>query len=297
MKRRASSTWLDRQRDRLFVLPSGAGDPRLLDLSACWSRPIWRSRASSSCAGGYQLHFVGLAQFRKLLFGSEQFHFLGVFAPVPWYGWLLLALVAWFLSGAVWCAICAMGGSRRRDSRPADRARPAAGAILPGSVAAHARARAASSARSASPLLYVVLGVAPQFVIGLGLALLCAQQIAGRGFFRVVFFIPLMVTPVGIAYTFRMLADMTQGPLAPIWRLLGLGDLAWASARLVGAHRGDGRRFLAVDPLHLHRHAGGARRPVAGPDRGRLPRRRRLLADLSRHDLAGDRAGRRDASC
>jgi len=54
-------------------------------------------------------------------------------------------------------------------------------------------------------------------VIGLGLALLCAQQIAARGFFRVVFFIPLMVTPVGVAYTFRMLADMTQGPLSPIW--------------------------------------------------------------------------------
>ena len=56
--------------------------------------------------------------------------------------------------------------------------------------------------------------------------MLCSQRIAGRGFFRVVFFLPLMVTPVGIAYMFRMLADMTQGPLAPLWRLFGLGDLA-----------------------------------------------------------------------
>ena len=79
-------------------------------------------------------------------------------------------------------------------------------------------------------VLYVAIGVAAQFGIGLGLALLCAQQIAARGFFRVVFFIPLMVTPVGVAYTFRMLADMTQGPLSPIWRVLGLGDLSWASA-------------------------------------------------------------------
>ena len=60
-----------------------------------------------------------------------------------------------------------------------------------------------------------------QFLLGLGLALLCAQPIRGRNFFRVVFFIPLMVTPVGIAYTFRMLADMQKGPLAPLSRALG----------------------------------------------------------------------------
>ena len=59
-----------------------------------------------------------------------------------------------------------------------------------------------------------------QFALGLGLALLCAQPIRGRNFFRVLFFIPLMVTPVGIAYTFRMLADMQKGPFAPLLRSL-----------------------------------------------------------------------------
>jgi multiple sugar transport system permease protein len=78
-------------------------------------------------------------------------------------------------------------------------------------------------------ILYVVVGVAIQFAIGLGLALLCAQRIHGRAFFRLVFFLPLMVTPVGIAYAFRMLADMTQGPLSPIWHGLGLGAFSWAS--------------------------------------------------------------------
>ena len=46
-----------------------------------------------------------------------------------------------------------------------------------------------------------------------------------------------MVTPVGIAYTFRMLADMQKGPFAPISRALGFGEWAWAtepwSARLI----------------------------------------------------------------
>ena len=30
-------------------------------------------------AGGYNIRFVGLANFEKQLFGSEQFHFLGIF--------------------------------------------------------------------------------------------------------------------------------------------------------------------------------------------------------------------------
>ena len=86
-------------------------------------------------------------------------------------------------------------------------------------------------------LIYVLGGVAVQFAIGLGLALICAQQIRGRNFFRVVFFIPLMVTPIGIAYAFRMMADTNIGPLAPVFNWFGLGAVPWATnpwaARLV----------------------------------------------------------------
>jgi multiple sugar transport system permease protein len=66
---------------------------------------------------------------------------------------------------------------------------------------------------------------------------LCAQNIRGRTFFRLVFFLPLMVTPVGIAYAFRMLVDMNVGPFAPLWQMFGLAEFSWASdpwsARLV----------------------------------------------------------------
>ena len=78
-------------------------------------------------------------------------------------------------------------------------------------------------------LFYVVVGCTVQFLIGLGLAMLCAQPIRGRAFFRVVFFLPLMITPIGIGYTFRMLADTTKGPFSPVWQWVGLGDFAWAS--------------------------------------------------------------------
>ena len=73
-------------------------------------------------------------------------------------------------------------------------------------------------------LIYVVVGVTVQYLLGLGLALLCAQPLPGRRFFRVVFFLPLMITPVGIAYMFRMLADTSKGPFAPLWKLLGLAN-------------------------------------------------------------------------
>jgi multiple sugar transport system permease protein len=37
----------------------------------------------------------------------------------------------------------------------------------------------------------------------------------------------MMITPVGIAYTFRMLSDTTKGPFFPIWDLFGWGQAAW----------------------------------------------------------------------
>src|SRR5690606_14806417 len=86
-------------------------------------------------------------------------------------------------------------------------------------------------------LIYVGVGVTAQFLLGLGLAMLCAQALRGRNFFRVLFFVPLMVTPVGIAYTFRMLADMQKGPFAPLFQSFGIGQWSWAteawSARLM----------------------------------------------------------------
>ena len=84
---------------------------------------------------------------------------------------------------------------------------------------------------------YVLVGVCAQFLIGLGLALLCAQPIRARNFFRVVFFIPLMVTPVGVAYMFRMLADMEKGPVRAGQRGAWAQRLVMGDAGLVGAAR------------------------------------------------------------
>ena len=39
-----------------------------------------------------------------------------------------------------------------------------------------------------------------------------------------------MITPIGIGYAFRMLADTTKGPFAPVWQWVGLGDFAWVTS-------------------------------------------------------------------
>jgi multiple sugar transport system permease protein len=77
--------------------------------------------------------------------------------------------------------------------------------------------------------IYVFVGIAVQYGLGLGLALLTTQRLPGRRFFRVIFLLPMMITPVGIAYTFRMLTDTDKGPFQPIWQALGLGLYSWVN--------------------------------------------------------------------
>jgi multiple sugar transport system permease protein len=78
-------------------------------------------------------------------------------------------------------------------------------------------------------LIYVFIGLIFQYLLGLGLALLCVQHIPGRRFFRVVFLLPMMITPVGVAYLFRMITDTSKGPLYPLWNAFGLANTSWAT--------------------------------------------------------------------
>ncbi|MGH2815767.1 MAG: carbohydrate ABC transporter permease, partial [Actinomycetota bacterium] len=78
-------------------------------------------------------------------------------------------------------------------------------------------------------LVYVLVGVTAQFLLGLGLAYLLTQGLPGQRFFRVVFLLPMTITPVGVAYMFRMLTDTGKGPLQPLWAAVGLSDFSWVN--------------------------------------------------------------------
>lgn len=70
-------------------------------------------------------------------------------------------------------------------------------------------------------LFYVVFGVAVQFGIGMGLAMLLNQEFVGRRFFRLVFLLPMMLTPVAAGYVGRMMFDSGLSPLAQLQRTIG----------------------------------------------------------------------------
>jgi multiple sugar transport system permease protein len=183
--------------------------------------------------GGVNFAFVGFSNYEKLLFGSQQRHLIGKLGELSLSGWLVFlvftgfllywfyqqlargplrigamainALVVGFACGLMWITLSSLSGEG-----------------LPGTLVV--------------TLLLVFGGVFFQYVIGLGLAMLLVQKVPGKRFFRVAFLLPMMITPVGIAFLFRMLADTHVGPFAPLWGSIGLGDFSFletaAGARL-----------------------------------------------------------------
>jgi len=176
--------------------------------------------------GGFQIKFVGLANYQKLLAGSQKTHFLGAMADPSPLGWLVVAIVV---------ALMAWGLVRYIRSRQFS----VVGLV--GRVLAtflfglgvwllvHTLSPDGRPGTIVVTWIYVFVGIAVQYLLGLGLALLTIQRLPGRRFFRVVFLLPMMITPVGIAYTFRMLTDTDKGPFQPIWQALGLGLYSWVN--------------------------------------------------------------------
>jgi multiple sugar transport system permease protein len=174
--------------------------------------------------GGFELKYIGLLNYKKLLLGSQQFHFLGTFGELSAAGWASLGIVALGLAALL---VSYARGAGATIGGLVWRSLAATGAflavlliVLTGSGNGHPGSLVVT-------LFYVGIGVAAQYAIGLLLALLCAQNLPGRKFFRVVFFLPMMITPVGIAYTFRMLSDTTKGPFTPIWKYFGWTETSW----------------------------------------------------------------------
>lgn len=69
-------------------------------------------------------------------------------------------------------------------------------------------------------LFYVIAGVFVQYVVGFGLAILLNQEIIGRNVFRLIFLLPMMLTPVAVGYVGRMMFDTGISPLAQLQRTL-----------------------------------------------------------------------------
>ncbi len=225
IKASAWSEWVDRQSRTLFIFPAVflilvfSIFPLVASLLISFTRIRPRM-------GGYQIRWVGLKNFKKLFSGSEQDHLLGTMGGgISVLGWLVIVVVAvllvWWLYSYVRKEFKVVGFIGRLVTTAA-----ALGFTL---VFATTLLSGRQFGTMPMTLIYVLFGCSLQFLIGLGLAYACTQPVKGRPFFRTLFFIPLTITPVGIAYQWRMVADMSKGPISPVWEWMGLGEFAWGS--------------------------------------------------------------------
>jgi multiple sugar transport system permease protein len=71
-------------------------------------------------------------------------------------------------------------------------------------------------------MVYYVLAVLLEYTIAFGLALLLNAQIVARKFFRVVFLLPLMLSPVAVSWMIgKSMMEIRFGPVASLARWLG----------------------------------------------------------------------------
>ena len=222
---RPISNRLDRNAGAVFILPAVLVILTFSIFPLLASLYVSLSRLSFS-QGGVELKFVGFSNYAKLLFGIDKTHFFGVIGPVTLLsgavlvaGWGLLAFLLFRyvrnpgrsiggLIGRVITAVIAGAGLWLVVSTILTSGRPGTLVVT---------------------LVYVGVDVSVQYVLGLGLALLVVQHLPGRRFFRVVFLLPMMITPVGVAYLFQMLTNTSIGPLYPLWAHFGLTDVSWVT--------------------------------------------------------------------
>ena len=93
-------------------------------------------------------------------------------------------------------------------------------------------------------LTYVFAGVIVQYIVGFGLALVLNQRFVGRNIVRVIFLMPMMMTPVAAAYMGRMMFDTRVSPQAQLQQHLSswlgthisipwLADGTWATVAIL----------------------------------------------------------------
>lgn len=76
--------------------------------------------------------------------------------------------------------------------------------------------------------VFVGIGVPLQYAVALGLALLLNQELRGRRFFRVIFLLPFMMSPVAAGWMIgRSIFDAQRGPLADLLQTLGFENVTF----------------------------------------------------------------------
>ncbi len=216
--------WFDRHSRTIFIAPAVTLILVFAIFPTFYSILFALSRVKFSPTG-LKFRFVGFDNFINEFTGAEQGHFLGRLEGTSIFGWLffvaMLAAVLWWLYRSLRKGTSWIGMIGRLIS--------AAMALFVAFLLGSTLLSGHQWGTLLTTLFYVVVGCSLQFVVGTGLAFLCSQPIAGKSFYRVLFFIPLMITPLGVGYAFKMVLDITKGPFQPFWEFIGLRDWAWSA--------------------------------------------------------------------
>ena len=215
--------WVDRHSGTFFIAPAVTLILVFAIFPTIYSMIFALSRVRFT-GDGLKFRFVGFRNFAKQFLGSDQVHFLGRTEPINIVGTIIfiavvIAVLYWLVrsvKGSTWV-------------RMLGRTISAAMAIFLMWILCASLLSGNKIGTLYTTLFYVLVGCLIQFIIGTGLAFLCSQPIKGKNFFRVIFFIPLMVTPLGIGYAMKMVADVTKGPFEPILGLMGLQNWVWSA--------------------------------------------------------------------
>src|SRR5512143_1353245 len=82
-------------------------------------------------------------------------------------------------------------------------------------------------------LVFTTAGVSVQCILGVALALAFNREFAGRGFFRTIFLMSMVATPVAIALVWMMVLDINAGVLNYVLQKLAGIRVAWLSNRSI----------------------------------------------------------------
>src|ERR1700761_8727636 len=91
--RETRDEWIDRHSGRIMVLPA-------VIILLCFAIfplivSIYLSLCRFALAGGsFTLTFLGLYNYRRLLFGTQQYHLIGTWKPIETSGWIAFAIYA-----------------------------------------------------------------------------------------------------------------------------------------------------------------------------------------------------------
>jgi multiple sugar transport system permease protein len=222
-QRESWSEWFDRHSRTYFIAPAVTLILIFAIFPTFYSIVFALSRVKFT-PNGLSFRFVWFQNFVKQFTGTEQAHFVGKITGMSVLGWLFSLIVAgvvlwWLFRSIARTSWIGMAGRLISASVVIGLAFLLGATLLSGNY----------WGTLLTTMFYVVVGCSVQFVIGTGLAFLCSQPIAGKSVFRVLFFIPLMITPLGVGYAFKMILDITKGPFQPFWELIGLRDWAWSA--------------------------------------------------------------------